>query len=1293
MATDFFQKKIEEINKNNSSSVLTTDIFGNQRNLPTTNITTSQKEDFFSKKIKEIQSGVKEDDRTGLEYTGDLLLDIVTQPVGGVVDAAESIVNLALPKENEIEISGIVPEGKTGIGKFIRPASQFFIPYTGAYKILKGGTLFIKNKGKLKTVLEANEKNLQTALKTGNKVKRTYTKKDGSVTIVQQGSKIKNTGTESLVEAARKSIGKDKIVKPKFKTDTKKVFTPEKFTPIKTVTRGEALGISVGAGALVDAFAFAPEDPNLADLFVQYPSTKFAVFQWLATDPDGDPNMERLKNVLAGLVPSFIIPEVTRGVAKGFNYVSSPAVSAVKKKGSKVLEKEKVIINKELDKAKKTNKKINVKDIADQVASRRTGVEKIAVAFNEKQFIKKAVINLLDSVRGIKYLEDAAKVLNIKNVKGFGPNTKDITAYQEARFLPAVGGMVEHFLLKQTFRFKDGVFVSTEKDGLQQLLAKNLSKEADVDDFFNYVGAKSLQSLKKSDSKAYNNLLNSKSKRDLWNGIAKKGDTKVDYQQTLKELDRFNEDLLQIAKDAQLISQKTMTNLLKKRKPYMPLYRDLSSESLVGLKSGGGNKFLTAKFKVPVGKAEGELPFSNFFDNYIENINGIIGSAYKNHVKRGVFDIIDSGKGSLDEWAVKISPKDKIKLKKITVKPDELKKQINKQDTDIDLNSIDDLDDLTLFRSERVGGLKDNQEFVLRTNEKGETIKDIYEINNPLLYASMQSISPKQYHAANAFVKFGRFWKNLLTRAITYDPGFFAGANFIRDTVSAAILSRNAWHLPFISTAFRLRRRIMSNKPITLKDGTKTTYKKLSQEFFLNGGSFGSTLLKGEIQEAALKSIYRKMGHSDYKNVLNTPRKYMDNYETVVTGFENASRFTEYVLLRKAGRSARQAAFEAREVAVDFGMHGASNAWRQYVSTVPFLNAGLQGLFRTTRALTPGSGQVAATYAKMAAFVGTPTLTMYLINKDNPNYWKQSQQVRDLNFMLPIGDDNWVKIPKPFEFGAVATIAESFLDTVYRTGNADKFFNTAWTVIKAQTRLSVVPQVLSPVINSAFNKTYFGSPIISEGMKHSIPDYGQSYPWSNKAITSAIENAPPWLRDSGLLLSPIEFENLFRAYTGTIGGYFLDLLDTSSELFTETELKDWRADEYPILKRFLSLDPTKYSSYEASFYELKKQTTQAINQAKKFKDEFKFELLEEFLQDKENQELIALHPLLENWSRQVQQLNKKRNQIQNAPNMTGQRKKVMIDEIERQTGLIFDAIMTSLENQNLETFKPNISLQ
>ncbi len=80
---------------------------------------------------------------------------------------------------------------------------------------------------------------------------------------------------------------------------------------------------------------------------------------------------------------------------------------------------------------------------------RRTFREKLAVKFKNQQFLKKTVINFLDKVRGIQYLEDAARAVGVKNIKGYGVNTKDITAYQEARFLPAVGGMVEHFLLKK----------------------------------------------------------------------------------------------------------------------------------------------------------------------------------------------------------------------------------------------------------------------------------------------------------------------------------------------------------------------------------------------------------------------------------------------------------------------------------------------------------------------------------------------------------------------------------------------------------------------------------------------------------------------------------------------------------------------------------------------------------------------------------------------------------------------------------------------------------------------------
>ena len=88
---------------------------------------------------------------------------------------------------------------------------------------------------------ELHDKNLKKALETGNKVKRTYKKKDGSITIVQPGAKIRQTKTESLVDLARKSICKDKIVKPKFRKDTKKLFTPEKFKATTGLSKKQAI--------------------------------------------------------------------------------------------------------------------------------------------------------------------------------------------------------------------------------------------------------------------------------------------------------------------------------------------------------------------------------------------------------------------------------------------------------------------------------------------------------------------------------------------------------------------------------------------------------------------------------------------------------------------------------------------------------------------------------------------------------------------------------------------------------------------------------------------------------------------------------------------------------------------------------------------------------------------------------------------------------------------------------------------------------------------------------------------
>ena len=52
-------------------------------------------------------------------------------------------------------------------------------------------------------------------------------------------------------------------------------------------------------------------------------------------------------------------------------------------------------------------------------------------------------------------------------------------------------------------------------------------------------------------------------------------------------------------------------------------------------------------------------------------------------------------------------------------------------------------------------------------------------------------------------------------------------------------------------------------------------------------------------------------------------------------------------------------------------------------------------------------------------------------------------------------------------------------------------------------------------------------------------------------------------------------------------------------------MPDKRLDELIFVKRFLQLDPNKFTQAEADFYRLRKEADRAVNIAKKFKDENK----------------------------------------------------------------------------------------
>lgn len=166
-------------------------------------------------------------------------------------------------------------------------------------------------------------------------------------------------------------------------------------------------------------------------------------------------------------------------------------------------------------------------------------------------------------------------------------------------------------------------------------------------------------------------------------------------------------------------------------------------------------------------------------------------------------------------------------------------------------------------------------------------------------------------------------------------------------------------------------------------------------------------------------------------------------------------------------------------------------------------------------------------------------------------------------------------------------------------------------------------------------------------------------------------------------MSPIKFENYYRSYTGAMGGYLLDLIDSGFDLFDNKEMPNKRLDELPFLKRFLQLDPNKFTQAEAEFYRLKSEADKAVNIVKKFKEEGKIELIRELAEDPDFIELMAISPTLENIGRRVQSINKTRNLIINDESMSGATKRLKIDQLESQLSLLFKNIMDYIDEQDL----------
>jgi hypothetical protein len=325
-----------------------------------------------------------------------------------------------------------------------------------------------------------------------------------------------------------------------------------------------------------------------------------------------------------------------------------------------------------------------------------------------------------------------------------------------------------------------------------------------------------------------------------------------------------------------------------------------------------------------------------------------------------------------------------------------------------------------------------------------------------------------------------------------------------------------------------------------------------------------------------------------------------------------------YKQLRDSGYSHLEASFHARDL-MNFSASGSSGAIRFISATVPFFNARIQGLYKLGRDGILPTGRVAyntltgkemwndpqqklsdiqkaKSFATISSAACLASIALYMANKDDKDFQKREQWDRDFFWWSKVpGTDYAIRIPKPFEIGALATLAERTVEQMVDAGVEGKRFGDSLSRMVWQTfSMNPVPQAFKPLVDIYANKNYFtNAPIETAGMERlskqeRITD--STSPLA-KALGGVSHAMAPLTGELGEL-SPVQADYLIRAYMGWLGGAITTTSIEAVKPFNNGVYPstDWTK---PLTAGILEKEPSAQSTYLTDFY----HNNQAIQQS------------------------------------------------------------------------------------------------
>ena len=529
-----------------------------------------------------------------------------------------------------------------------------------------------------------------------------------------------------------------------------------------------------------------------------------------------------------------------------------------------------------------------------------------------------------------------------------------------------------------------------------------------------------------------------------------------------------------------------------------------------------------------------------------------------------------------------------------------------------------------------------------------------YLVNDPML---LQAITSLEYAGMAGQMMDGlSFFKHALTVGVTASP-FFKVRNLIRDSLQA------------IGTAD-----LSYNVPGNIKEGWKAT-KRDSQEYvtlLASGGliRFG-TMLEGKESNRVRGLI--KSGVKD-STILNSDHKLQAFYDKVLSPAiaayneignrgEEINRAALYKQLTAKGMGHAEASLMARDL-MDFSMQGSWATIRFLTQVVPFMNARMQGLYKLGRA-------TAEDKTRMAIVVGAAalaSLALMGLAGDDEDWKKRTDADRNNWWWFKFGGVAF-RIPKPFEVGAVATLAERGWELAFdKEMTGKRFGKNVGQLLLDNLSMNPVPQAIKPIIDLYANKDSFtGTTIESMGMEKLAPEYRY------RADTSMVSRAASTAMFGAL--SPVQVEHMVRGYFSWLGAFVIGGVDMAVRPMTDEPGRPtadgWKFATGGMVRSL----PEPQSRYVNQLYEQAKVLEQAYGTYRDLIKRGKTEDAKTFAED--NREELSKYKMVERAKQAESKLNERIRQIENS-RLPGSEKRNLIQMVQGQKNAYAKSIAAGL---------------